>query len=111
MFLVLAINPDRPFDDSKSHLKPDAVILKNSNDTLNMIQTIKGFLHWYKQNYKKANSFKFTYEDKLGNYQVNLKDGENYLQYLKSSGYISYEYISLWMKNFSDKASYLKKNL
>lgn len=28
MFLVLAINPERPFDDSKSHLKPDAVILK-----------------------------------------------------------------------------------
>ncbi len=111
MFLVLAINPNHPFDDSKSHLKPDAVILKNSNDTLNMIQTIKGFLHWYKQNYKKANSFKFTYEDKPGNYQVNLKDGENYLQYLKSSGYISDEYISLWMKYFTDKASYLKENL
>ena len=111
MFLVLAIHPDHPFDDSKSHLKPDAVILKNSNDTLNMIQTIKGILHWYKENYKKANSFNFTYEYKQCNYQVNLKYDENYLQYLKSSGYISDEYVSLWMKYFTDKASYLKENL
>jgi hypothetical protein len=76
-----------------------------------MIQSVKGFLHWYKINYSKANSFKFTYEDNQGNYQVNLIACKDYLQYLKNSGFISDEYVTLWMKYFDDKAAYLKENL
>lgn len=81
------------------------------NDTLAMTNTVKGFLKWYKDNYEKANSFGFTYQDKQGNYHVSVQQCEEFLKYLKSSGYISDVYVGLWMQYFKDKAEYLEKNL
>ncbi|MBK9150952.1 MAG: hypothetical protein IPM26_08085 [Saprospiraceae bacterium] len=82
-----------------------------SNDTLAMIHTVKSFLHWYKDNYSRANSFGFTYQDKQGNYHVAMGECEAYLAYLKSSSYISDTYTALWKQYFMDKAAYLEENL
>ncbi len=110
MILFLAINPDQLFYDSKSDFKTDVVGLNNSNDKLEMIKTVKGFLHWYKKNYTKANSFGFTYQDRNGNFQVSTTQGLEYLKFLKSSGFISQKYVDVWLKYFMDKAQYLKEN-
>lgn len=85
-------------------------IVEASNDTLAMIGVAKSFLHWYKENYEKANSFGFTYQDKQGNYHVAMGECEAYLGFLKSSGYLSDEYINLWMRYFKEKAEYMEEN-
>jgi len=110
MILFLAINPDQLFYDSKSDFKTDVVGLNNSNDKLEMIKTVKGFLHWYKKNYTKSNSFGFTYQDRNGYFQVSTTQGLEYLKFLKSSGFISQKYVDVWLKYFMDKAQYLKEN-
>ena len=94
---------------------PDAEITTTemdiSNDTIAMIGVAKTFLKWYKNNYEKANNFGFTYQDKQGNYQVSVAQGEEYLNFLKRSGYISDKYVELWFQYFKDKAKYLEENL
>lgn len=82
-----------------------------ANDTLALQETVKAFLMWYKTNYTQANSFGLTYQDKQGNYNVALGNCDLYLNFLKSSGYISDTYMGLWKKYFEDKAIYLKENL
>lgn len=82
-----------------------------NNDSLRMIQTVTGFLHWYKANYTEANSFGFTFQDKKGNYQVSISQSKKYLEFLKSSGFISEKYVIAWLKYFKDKAQYLQENL
>lgn len=110
ILLVLSLSTSIKKEVSKNKFYFDNITTTNTNDSLNMIKSVKEFLQWYRVNYTKANSFKFTFEDNKGNYQVNLSACEDYLKYLKSSGYISDEYISLWMKYFTDKATYLKEN-
>jgi len=83
----------------------------STNDTLAMQETVKAFLRWYKTNYTKANSFGYTYQDKQGNFHVSVAQGEEYLKFLKSSGYIAAKYVELWLQYFKDKADYLEKNL
>lgn len=75
-----------------------------------MQETVKDFLRWYKTHYTKANSFGFTYQDKQGNFHVSIAQGEEYLNFLKSSGYIADKYVELWLQYFKDKALYLEEN-
>ena len=81
------------------------------NDTLAMTNTVIDFLKWYKKNYEEANSFGLTYQDKQGYYHVSLKECESYLNFLKSSGFISDTYVNEWTKYFKDKAEYMENNL
>ena len=103
--------------------KPDAVSEKGGNqeveanpivtmsDTFAMKQAVLGFLSWYKNNYSEANSFGLTYQDKQGNFHVSTVNCEKYLQFLKSSGYISDNYVQAWQKYFNDRAIYMDENL
>ena len=86
-------------------------IVSLNNDSLKMIQTVKGFLSWYKNNYIIANSFGLTYQDKDGFYHVSLSQGKKYLSFLKSSGFISEKYTEIWFQYFKDKSAYMKENL
>jgi len=105
------MSPNTLFEKTKIQINTEIASLKYSSDTLLMIQSVKGFLHWYKNNYAKANSFGFTYQDKHGNYQVSVDQGKEYLNFLKSSGFISDKYVDIWLKYFKDKSKYLVENL
>jgi hypothetical protein len=41
-----------------------------NKDSLSAVNSIKGFLKWYKVNYKKVNRFVLVGSDKKGNYYV-----------------------------------------
>lgn len=84
--------------------------IKAENDSVKMIKVIKGFLKFYKKNYKKANNFDFTVTDAKGNYQVNLDDCRKYLNYLKSSKFISDYYVKEWMEYFEERVNHFKEN-
>ncbi|MBK9256704.1 MAG: hypothetical protein IPM42_14545 [Saprospiraceae bacterium] len=108
---ILSCKPNSEAGNIQHPSENSASTEQINNDTLAMIQSVKGFLTWYKENYSKANSFGFTYMDKQGNYNVSVAQGEEYLNFLKSSGYISDTYVSLWLQYFKDKAAYLEENL
>jgi hypothetical protein len=80
-----------------------------SNDTAAIMNNIKGFLHWYKHHYTTVNNFLLTTSDSKGYYMVDEKACENYLDYLKSSGYISESYTSDWRKYFTSKVQFFKE--
>jgi hypothetical protein len=73
------------------------------------VNTVKSFLKWYNGNYTKANVFAFTGLNQLGNYIVDQASCEQYLQFLKSSGYISDTYVLEWRKFFQSKTQYFKE--
>lgn len=109
----------RPSEDKQLLSQTASVTLRASaevslelskNDTLAIIDNIKAFLIWYKNNYLKVNEFEFTSSDSTGNYVVNTKECEKYLQYLKSSELISEDYIQEWRKYFSSRKEYFIDN-
>ena len=83
-----------------------AVVVKN--DPLPAQKVITKFLQWYKINLHKANSFPLLKKDSVGNYMVNKKAVSDYLNFLKSSKFISGKYIEHWQTYFDDKAAELK---
>lgn len=107
---LIACKPGAPSENVVTEISEVKADIQTS-DTLAMQHTVKEFLSWYKSNYTQANSFGFTYQDKQGNYHVSIAQGEEYLKYLKSSGYISDKYVEDWLKYFIDKAAYLEENL
>lgn len=111
VFYAWSTHTDTLIENIKDQVKTDVVSLKQSKDSLLMVQTVKGFLSWYKNNYAEANGFGLTYQDKQDFYHVNLTQGEKYLSFLKSSGFISDKYVAIWSKYFKDKAAYMEENL
>jgi hypothetical protein len=96
--------------------------LKGENDFINVdnrakkdsgiiVKRVYGFMKWYKINYKQTNSFPLTYTDGSNNYQVSLTNCDKYLSHLKSSKFISQEYIRLWREYFQSKAENFKTNV
>ena len=109
LFILFACKPTTTSGDSSTQAETISPSVEIINDTVAMTKTVKEFLTWYKNNYTQTNSFGFTYQDKQGNYHVSVQQGEEYLKYLKSSGYISDVYVNLWMQYFKDKSDYLEK--
>lgn len=74
------------------------------------------FLKWYKMNYKEVNKFELvnnaTLEDydSTKYYSVNRDQTEAYLEKIKSSGFVSENYIIEWRKYFEICDSDFKKN-
>lgn len=66
---------------------------------------------WYKKHYAETQNIDILYQDKQGYYQVSISQSEQYLSYLKSSGFVTDKYIGIWAKYFKDKAAHLKENL
>lgn len=88
--------------------KPDVII--DHKDSINMVKTIQGFLHWYKDNYNKSAGFRLVGTDKNGYYFVDKKACKKYLKHIKSSGFTSDTYIQRWQKYFSEMAINFKAN-
>lgn len=81
------------------------------NDQKVISQVINDFLKWYGNQYLNIYKLKLINKDSSGNYSVDLKQCEQYLQILKSSGFISDEYIRLWRQYFESKANSFRINI
>ncbi|MEP7197415.1 MAG: hypothetical protein ABI851_12915 [Saprospiraceae bacterium] len=86
----------------------DTIIV--SNDTIQIKEVVRKFIHWYETNYKMVNKVIFVDKDKKGNYKVNLEECNKFLNHLSSSGYISKVYVTEWKKYFDSKSEYFKSN-
>jgi hypothetical protein len=76
-----------------------------------VIQTIDGFLTWYKDNYFRLYQYSLTYTNDSGHYQVDTNHCKQFLEELKSTGFISDVYVRLWKKYFDDQAENFKINI
>ncbi|MFZ1704194.1 MAG: hypothetical protein WAT79_07595 [Saprospiraceae bacterium] len=74
------------------------------SDSTQMVHTIQSFLHWYQKNYDEVQTFRLTFTNKSGQYQVDTTACNAYLKYLQSSGYLSEVYVGLWRDYFTSKA-------
>jgi hypothetical protein len=82
----------------------------DNNEDKKAIECVAGFFEWYKSNYREINLHTLIYTDSPANFQVSLPACRAYLQQLKSSGYISDNYVTIWMQYFNSKAEYFITN-
>lgn len=74
------------------------------------LQTVKDFLRWYGTHYKEANSFNLVNQGDSVFYAVNFGETEKYLGYLKSSGFVSDEYLNSFRKQFAESQLAFEKD-
>jgi len=96
---------------SKSILAQDEIKTQSVRETDIITERFKDFLRWYKVHYSRANSFKMVKEDKDGFFRVDLKACDQYLDYLKSSTFISDAYVDIWRDYFISRYEYLEEYL
>lgn len=82
----------------------------SNNDSVIITNCIKGFFTWYKSNYSKANDYRLVGTDDNGYYFVDKKVCEKYLRLLKSSKFLSDNYLSAWRKYFEERTQNFKNN-
>jgi hypothetical protein len=80
-----------------------------TTDSAAVTKSIIDFLRWYKTKLNKANSFPLLAKDNKDYFMVNKKACSDYLNFLKSSSFISQKYVSYWQTYFDDKAAMLEK--
>ena len=66
-------------------------------------QTVRQFLQWYKTHLQAVNRFPLVNQQAGKPYSVNLKNGEHYLAYLKSSTLLSDAYLNQWRTYFTER--------
>jgi hypothetical protein len=71
------------------------------------VKTVVDFLKWYRENYEKISKIQMVnippLEDHDSVYTVNFEEIEEYLTYLKTSGFVSDKYLQQW-RDFLVKA-------
>lgn len=77
-----------------------------SQDSVQAVERIIGFLHWYQKNYSNVNEKGLSYADTNGWYQVDTLACRQYLDRLMQSGYFTSNYKKLWQEYFYSKAVY-----
>lgn len=80
-----------------------------SNPEKEALQTVTNFLTWYNENYNEANSFILVNQDSAY-YSVNFEQTEKYLDYLKSSGYVTDAYLNNFRTYFKDAEATFQKD-
>jgi hypothetical protein len=75
-------------------------VMETQSDSMLITKKIAGFVNWYRDNYKEVNSFRLVYTDNKGFYHVQTASCEEYLEFIASSGFMSEEYVRLWMDYF-----------
>ena len=66
-------------------------------------QTVIAFLNWYKSHMQAANQIELVNQQAGKPYSVNLKNGERYLAYLKSSNRLTDAYLNQWRTFFRER--------
>ena len=73
-------------------------------DSVKVAGVITSFVLWYKSSYFEIHKMPLTYTNNEGQYRVDTNATEIYLARLKSSGYISDNYIRDWRQYFASRA-------
>ena len=74
------------------------------------LQTVKDFLKWYGVHYKEATSFGLVNQGDGVYYSVNFGETEKFLAYMKSSGFVSDEYLNNFRTYFKEAEEVFKKD-
>ncbi len=72
-------------------------------DSVTAAQTVVAFLIWYKNHMQAANQIELVNQQAGKPYSVNLKNGERYLAYLKSSQLLTDAYLNEWRTFFAER--------
>ncbi|WP_018619528.1 hypothetical protein [Spirosoma luteum] len=87
-----------------ANTKFDAVTNRDvSPDAQQARQTVVRFLTWYKNHMHEANQISLVNQAAGKPYSVNLKNGERYLRYLKSSQLLTDAYLNQWRTFFKER--------
>jgi hypothetical protein len=100
-----ACNNSAPLTEFRNDRKE--IILAPENDSTQVQTSIVSFLQWYKLNIGKTNKFSILINDSNGYFKVNRKAYTGYLDFIKSSSFVSDRYIDYWKIYFADKEDYL----
>ena len=73
-------------------------------------QSVVSFLNWYKNHIQEANRFPLVNQVEGKPYSVNLKNGERYLTYLKSSNLLTEGYLNQWRVYFKERQEGFRLN-
>lgn len=71
-------------------------------DSATAAQTVLTFLTWYKKHIQAANRIPLVNQQAGKRYSVNMKNGERYLAYLKSSQLLTDSYLNGWQTFFKE---------
>lgn len=106
--LLLCSNPVAVelFAQSPAVVKKPVATVKTNADQVK--DNITAFLKWYNTNIHAANNFKLLVKDSNNNYMIDQKASADYLNFLKSSKFISDQYIGYWKTYFDDRATAMK---
>lgn len=74
-----------------------------SPDAQQARQTVVSFLTWYKDHIQEANGITLINQNPGKPYSVNLKNGEQYLNYLKNSQLLTDAYLNQWRVFFKER--------
>ncbi|MDB5241708.1 MAG: hypothetical protein JWP57_2333 [Spirosoma sp.] len=86
------------------------VISSSVLDTEQARLTVIAFLTWYKNHMQLANQIKLVNQQAGKPYSVNLKNGERYLTYLKSSHLLTDTYLNGWRLFFKERQEGFRLN-
>ncbi len=74
-----------------------------TGDSLQVTQTVLLFLNWYKTHIQRVSQIPLVNQQAGKPYSVNLKNGERYLTYLKSSNLLTNAYLNRWRTFFKER--------
>lgn len=95
-----------PTELHKVHLgSPSGLVVASraTSDAQPAGQAVVAFLRWYKAHLQDANRFPLVNQRAGKPYSVNLKNGERYLAYLKSSHLLTDTYLNQWRTYFAER--------
>ena len=93
-------SPTKVMHNARSGQAPNSGL---SPDEEQARQTVISFLTWYKNHIQEANSIPLVNQTAGKPYSVNLKNGERYLTYLKSSNLLTDAYLNEWGVFFKER--------
>lgn len=99
LMVLLAFQP-RPTVGTEVHARKAVV---TANDSVRATQTVLTFLNWYKKNIHATSRIPLVNQQVGKPYSVNLKNGEQYLAYLRSSNLLTDRYLNEWRTFFRER--------
>lgn len=76
---------------------------ESSPDAQEVRRRVVAFLNWYKNHIQEANRIPLVNQTAGKSYSVNLKNGEQYLTYLKSSNLLTEAFLDQWRTFFRER--------
>lgn len=99
LMALLAFRP-RPTIGTEEHFQTVGLTV---TDSVRVTQTVLTFLTWYKKNIQAASQIPLVNQQAGKPYSVNLKNGERYLVYLRSSNLLTDWYLNEWRTFFKQR--------